>query len=506
MSYARAYLGQATPPALPPALPSANPAAGDVAPPPAVALLTPAVTAGLQDAVRAGLAPVPPQAPFSIIPSECKNLAKVRTAPNPVPAGQTVVMAYPMVTLTDEQVGKVLAQITDSAGQPGPALVENVARWKVDRSVPVPSFVASGWMRDTESDQTKTRGVLWLAMSWPASVSFSDAGDRGLNGVMKAAITKAGVSPGAPLMNASWSPVKGNGSLVVCDDTSDQALEAAALQSAVGVTLMAELLARVFGLRSGSKLTANANALSQTFQRGAASCVAALQTLNQVPAMAAQADAMATAALSGLGQDGTTPPPPAPVVQTEVERRMAIMNQLRSALLQAKANILAGTAAAGTVAEWAAREGQPDANLAKTIRDTVVKDVEAELAAIQLAPGREYRKCIIYTQAQRLLDGMLTGIATSMAAGSQAAAALLANREAIAAAMTTLDAAVARVDYAISQLPLSWLEKDLLGVPMYAWLGGGAVLLIGGALVVRAVRKRKTVTPNRRRLTSRRRR
>jgi hypothetical protein len=74
--------------------------------------------------------------------------------------------------------------------------------------------------------------------------------------------------------------------------------------------------------------------------------------------------------------------------------------------------------------------------------------------------------------------------------------------------VAAIDAAVAKLDYTVSQLQIEWWKRDLMGVPVYYWMGGGAlIVLVGVGFKVRSIRKKRAaaaggaVTKNRRRLS-----
>lgn len=441
---------------------------------PAARLITPELRSQIGNVANSGRNV--PSAPFNIVPPECASVVPPTPATQ-VAAGQVAVFAFPFVKLSDSQIQQLL-DLVYGGGQGGDALVTAIGTGSV------PNFVASGWIADTDGNAEKTRGAIWLAFGWPSPMTGNAAKVFAQN-VIRDALKRMGIDVNdarGPMMN-----VRQQGVPIIAQGTSDQQLTMAAMSSATGVILAMEALAIIFtagGAQQFKNLTVSVPQTREfvsTIQALANCAAAAGQALGAVQA----ADVAAQAALG------------APVDQAA--QNAAALGQVKAQLVDMKTKILAGPAAAMRMTEYVAAENDPNGNLASQIRNQIVSNIRDELNKIDIGLGREFRKCAYYGWGQRSLNSQLSTLGANFAQGAAMANAILTQREQLGQLVEALDAAIANVEKAISQLPLSWLERDLAGVPVYLWLGGTMFVVIGGALAVKKLRKPKAPTPNRRR-------
>jgi hypothetical protein len=140
-------------------------------------------------------------------------------------------------------------------------------------------------------------------------------------------------------------------------------------------------------------------------------------------------------------------------------------------------------------------------DLIKAIRDEVVRGVESKVTG---QPGfvREVAKCQYLAAAQVTLRADISRLEGSLNSSLENALALIASPDQIGQAMALLAELNVRIDKALEQLPLSWLEREWNGMPLWTWLAGGGVVFLGGALFIRSRRKSSVAAPvskNRRR-------
>ena len=426
--------------------------------------------------------------PFQLIPPECAKIAAPKPVVGTVGANVPVVVAYPLVTLTDSQVASFLGHVYGDGGG-GDSLIEVLSQWKAAKTIAeFPTLVASGWMRDTVSNQAKTRGVLWLAFAFPVATSAATI-QRLVKAITLNALTKMGATTGIP--SAGAVP----GGAVAADGTSDQALQGAAMASAMTVVVLAEVFARIIGARTA--VYKDAKTITQVFDTTVNKAVLAVDLLAAAPSALGQVDSVVAQAMAAPADQAAT------VLTT--------LQQTREALQRMKADIIAGVEAVPALEMEIANNDDPNGALAMRIRNEIVSDAQAEINKIDVSIGREWRKCTLYTLAQKQLDGYLRTVSDGFARGAVAASTLRNNTDAIAQVLAGIDVAIEKIRVAEQQVPLSWIERDFAGAPTYVWLGGGAVLFIGFIAVARHLKKKRraaaavapAVTKNRRRRRSR---
>jgi hypothetical protein len=442
---------------------------------------------------------------INIIPASCALFRAGSGHAEDAAANQVVVMSWPFVTLDDAAVQRVLDGVY-GAGAGG----EAVLRAAVESQSPPaasgaavqsisapPNFIASGWMPEPAGEKVangrRSRGTLWLAFGWPVAVNARASRNFGLR--VLSSLTGIPIkSPGSGSEGFNALDGIGTGGIPqVAVDKSDVGLQGAAIQSA----LIAIAVILSIGVLLGAGPFAKAVATAQTtrqFKDAVAKLRAALQAMQNMPSLVQQAETAVAVA-----RDAT-----AETCEAATAGAGAAVRQLTTA----KEQILAANAAAQLVVEYALSEANPDGSkIVREIRDQVLATLNASLAVSPLlAVAKEYVRCLAFQAAQRSLESQLRGIASEFATGQSMASAVLGGGAALSAAVAQADAAIAAVEAAREKFCPAWYMKELLGLPTYAWLGGGATVLIGGALVIKARRKRAAAPkPNRhRRRTSRR--
>jgi hypothetical protein len=217
--------------------------------------------------------------------------------------------------------------------------------------------------------------------------------------------------------------------------------------------------------------------MTSGFKALANSVVKAAQNVAAVPGALAQVDSIVAAALRA----------PSDQAQQTVQQ----LAQLRSQLTTARAEIVTGVGNIPALQTEVAAKDDPNGSFAKKIRNEVLADVQSEISKINIGVAREYRRCMYFSVAQRSLDGFLRSVAAAFERGEAAASALSNNSDAINQALAGIDAAVAKLQKAEQQVPLSWFMREFHGMPRWAWMAGGTFIFVGGAVAVRLVKKRR---------------
>ena len=399
--------------------------------------------------------------PFIIVPPECALMKQPVAAPNPVPAGMSVAVAVPLVAISDAQAAQAL-ELLYGGGKGGQSLIEEVAKYKLSGAIQaVPTLVTSGWMKDPSGGAAS--GTLWVGLQFSAAVPLNTV-TRLVTSIVKSAYGKVG----APTVFVPGFPVAVSGD-------SDQAFQAAATASAVSLVVTVEALASLVGGRAA--ITRDAKAMTSGFEALANSVVKAAQNVAAVPGALAQVDSIVSAALRA----------PSDQAQQTVQQ----LAQLRSQLTTARSEIVTGVSNIPALQTEVAAKDDPNGSFAKKIRDEVLADVQSEIAKINIGVAREYRRCMYFSVAQRSLDGFLRSVAAAFERGEAAASALSNNSDAINQALAGIDAAVAKLQKAEQQVPLSWFMREFHGMPRWAWMAGGTFIFVGGAVAVRLVKKRR---------------
>jgi hypothetical protein len=439
----------------------------------------------------------------------------VQVAGANIPAGALAVFSWPFVTLSDEQVRQALDAIVGTGGTGGgPAVLAGLTsvagmtmttttsqttqvttqELQARAASMTPSFLMAGFIRDSEVNQSVTRGYIWLAASWSSAMTQLQAG-RILGAVVAAAVPAGSMYPRLPLPGAGKvSAVKSVA--VLAENDSDVAVEDAAKKSVLALAQAVTAIGTVFAnaLSGGRKVSLDAararTDLRTTYQlmTDAAAC------LQAAPAMAGGVEGLVKAALSAPQEGAAT----AAATLLEMKKRLT---RCRTKLVEA------GTAAP-RVLEMCAREQDPSTSgIAKSIRDQIVSAARSYIdKRDKPTVVREFATCSLWNAAQAQLDRELRGLNEEISITCQLATLLTENATSVAALVAAIDAAIVVLDFGLSQLQLSWWTRDLWGAPVYVWLGGaGLIALVGAGFGIRAIKRRKaaaaaaTVKKNRRR-------
>jgi hypothetical protein len=270
---------------------------------------------------------------------------------------------------------------------------------------------------------------------------------------------------------------------MVASGDSDQELQAAATKSAVAQFSVASILGVLLG--AVNNMTRPASLSTGRVVSASADVNNAVGIISRINEVAAQVDAAASTALA------------APPEQAQ---------QMQQALLGAKAQIATFRETiqrAVTVAPQIrdqATSGRSD--LIRVIRDQVVSGVESKVTG---QPGfiREVAKCQYLSAAERYLRSDITKLEEALNSSLGNALALIASPDQVMQAMVLLAELDLRLDKALEQLPLSWLERNWNGMPVWSWMVGGGAVFLGGAALIRYRRKKSSapapVSKNRRR-------
>lgn len=412
----------------------------------------------------------PPVDPLNIVPAECAAFERAAIAPNPVPSQTTVVTSWPLTTATDDQVQVWFGQVLGTpAGAGGPALVTAVSRLPEGTTL---VSAGAGFMRDPDATGTGPNGMLWLALSFSGPVSLVN-----VQRVMRDVMMQALLAPNGPKVGSPRTTAP-----VVSSGDSDQDFQAAATKSALNQLAVAS----VFGVLLGAtrNMTRPASLATSAIVSSANDVNSAVGIISRINEVATQVDAAVSTALAAPEDQATA---------------------MQQALMSAKAQVgsfgqtIQRAVTAAPQIRDLATSGRGD--LIKAIRDEVVRGVESKVTG---QPGfvREVAKCQYLAAAQVTLRADISRLEGSLNSSLENALALIASPDQIAQATALLAELNTRIDKALEQLPLSWLEREWNGMPLWTWLAGGGVVFLGGALFIRSRKKSSAAAPvskNRRR-------
>jgi hypothetical protein len=279
---------------------------------------------------------------------------------------------------------------------------------------------------------------------------------------------------------------------VAADNETDVALEDAAKKSVVAVAQAAVAIAG--GLMGNLTVSFPASRARTEISSAANLMTNALACLQAAPAAVQQVDALTAQALA----QPVEAQPAAGAVLLGVKRR----------LLACKESLVTGASRSPALLQMCALEASPETSqIAKALRDQIVADASSKLASYAKVPSvaRKFAMASLWSRAQVQLDGALRGLNEQVQGLCSVANVLVNNASSIEALVAAIDAAVAKLDYTVTQLQIDWWKRDLMGVPVYYWIGGGTLIaLVGVGLKVRSIRKKRAaaggaVTKNRRR-------
>lgn len=437
--------------------------------------------------------------PFRILPPECERVPEIVAGIYPtVAARQTVVVAWPLVTLTDEQIRAsldaivasgapgggpaVLAGLSTMAGaatssttsQSGQVTPEQVKSRAIAMS---PVFLAAGFIRDAEVTQSVTRGYLWLAATWTSPMHVAEAKQL-LKAIVRASVPatalwrQAGMQPGKIKDDFMGMPIES-------PNESDAALETAAKESVVGIVQAANALAEVLATVLGSRtVSSSAVAMRNEFRTVANKMTNSAVAVDTIRALAPR---VASDTVSALSQ------PP----EAQASAGAALL-EARRTLEASKRALLTGMQDARPVLATCAEEQSDRSPLAKRLRDAVYDAARSTIDRRDTPTvAREYAKCSLWRRAQRQLDTELRGLSAEIQGACLIANGLVNNAAELASLISAADAAIGQIDYTVDQLRMDWWQRNYMGVPVMYWIAGGAVAVVGGGIAIRTIRRRR---------------
>lgn len=249
-------------------------------------------------------------------------------------------------------------------------------------------------------------------------------------------------------------------------------------------------------------------AVAPLFIPGEREVFAAVSALGGVADLGTLPGMLATATSSMLAEAEAAKTQP----QTDGDKTCADilsrLNTMRDALaadIGGKVSTLAAGTAALPGAQAAASAYAGNARATETRTRQLVQDkinvVESKPGFLRLTDGEKRAvHCIMLNRAAPVVaqntavaQPRVDAIASISAADFPAscASASAAYEAALAQANSVINDAIAKVEAIRKQIALEWYARDFHGFPVWMWGAGGAVLLVGGAVAVRVMRKKK---------------
>ena len=292
-----------------------------------------------------------------------------------------------------------------------------------------PSFLAAGFIRDAEADQSVTRGYLWLAASWPAATDALLA-VRILKAILVAAIPAGSFWTQGTM--AAGKVRQHNGPLVASSNESDVELESAANESVVGLVQAASGLAAIVTTALGNRgvLSSAASALRNETANTANKMRLSISAVGTARAIVARVPAECAAALA---------------LPAEAQAAAGVgLAEMRRVLESSKASILSGMQDARPTLEMCAQEQSDGSSIAKRIRDAVHESARASIDKRSVPTiAREYAKCVLWRRAQLQLDAELRGLSAEIQESCLIASGLVNGSAELAMLVVAIDAGAA---------------------------------------------------------------
>jgi hypothetical protein len=503
----------------------------------ATAAIRPELAAGVRDVARSGGAVALPQLSpgavqavaaaqaMSLEPWYCDAVMRTPFMPLPpeVPAGSVGVVAFPVVRFAGsaskiEQYLDLFIAPTVTAGAPpaptgalipspvlttamlpGPAL----ARWSTQYASGSPAapadrrmalrYFACGWVPETGTRAT-SRGLLWFA------VAFDRAVDGVRMGQLLAALPRAASDLGAgqtvgghelvdPITRQAlqgFAPsalsdieVTTLGLTQLASSRDNAAVLAAVYASALSTAHLAGGLNTIFNPAEGQR---EAVTISRQIGESARKSREAHEIVQGLPEIETAVDTAIAQALGGPPVEG-----------------QGVIDRAEAAVRTALAKLEEGVRSAPSTIELAARaDSELKPAIERMIREGADR-VAASSNALSFSLMKSYAVCSAYRSAAGLIERIKMQMDADIASSVEPARAILADRDRVTTAFTRLGRLLEKLTVAKEQLPLEWFQRTRYGLPVWGWGAAGAAVLVGGALTVRLLRKRKRVSPNRRR-------
>jgi hypothetical protein len=173
---------------------------------------------------------------------------------------------------------------------------------------------------------------------------------------------------------------------------------------------------------------------------------------------------------------------------------LARLATMRSALEGAVAALSAGVAALPG-AQAAASAANARTAIQQLVQDKI-NLVESKPAFTRLTPGEQYavhcnllNQAAPYIAARGAVAQPRVDLLVSIPPADFAAAAASASA-AYGQALASIADTTAKVEAVRAQIALDWYLRNFHGLPVWAWGAGGAVVLLGGALVVKKMKSK----------------
>lgn len=427
---------------------------------------TPWEIGGAGGGVRGG---ADPRDTMGLVPPECASLQRYSLPPDTIQPSQVLVTIFPFVKASPSKMPAVLAQITGPRGEGGPVLVRFVERLRARAGAGI-TFVSAGWMRDEASVQSTTKGLIWVALR-PKNAQPRGTMARDAKMLVEEAFRAEGLSADARSpsasrdidMAATWSALS--------PGTSDEELLRAVYRAAGGAASFAAFV-RYVG--AAARMGRQAATLKAAFAQQTQQVQSAMALVQGIGSIATQVRNLISQAMA--------------LPKSEQAQAITLLDTGKATVDQAKSLI---RTAVGIAPAFVAQATVQREEVIRAVRIAVLNVADADIrrgSPFELA--REYLRCSLLARAKPAVDDAMAAVETALEQGSMAAQWLVNNAPAIDAAMAVLDALSAELEEAYAQVPLGWLMRKRWGLPTWGWLGLGGGAFIGGAFVVRGLKKK----------------
>ena len=401
-----------------------------------------------------------------IVPSTCAALKTFTRPPSTIKDGQVLVVTYTLVKASPEKVAQALALILGPNGGGGPVLIDYLSRSTTGLAY---KFVAGGFWEDTKSDQSLTRGTIWLALSPKGNRGLQALKNDATNMLLEAG-RRVGIRTSKTVSNSDINFIMSHAALA--SGRSDDQLKQAAYEAASAGGQFAALVSYAV---SGAAVGRTAATLSTGFETRAQKMLLAQQTVEHVDEVVSQIDGRISAALDMPKDQNAQAVAMLDQARVQVEQLIQVVDESVRAIPQFLG---------------AAVQSQQE-RILNDVRRAILSRAESEIRRKHnLEIAREYARCWTLQRAATEVTGAVTRVQAAIAQGAQAAQWLRSRPHAVEDALKELNEAKERIMDAYNQLPLGWLLRRYWFMPGWAWLTVGGVGVIGGAFGIRAVRKR----------------
>lgn len=438
-----------------------------------------------QTAISAS-APAPrPPATDPFFPPSCAHLKRYRLPPSTIQADTIVVKAWPFTKASATQVNAMLDYLTkpvrgrDEVRQARnlrafPAVINQAWMRGLNYSGGSPTSArllrvfSAGWIPDTESNQSVTRGTFWIAFSLGAPRSRGWY-DQQMRAFKRQAMQAAGIiSP--TLQNTLMPNVSGLAMAEGGYNVTSEQLREGAYKSALSSGEFGAFIRTTFTM---PRIAKTSSQIAQPIEARAKKVRDAMSAVNQVGNIASGVGAV-------IGQAHANP---------DVAAGVQMLVATRREVENVKAMIVAGVEAVpGVIAD-----GQRiESDILRQMRSQILAAAEASIRrGIGFSIARDYVRCWTLQQARRSLGRQIDSLLGILAAGIAAAQQLKANMGLVRQRLGELQEIIERLKKEERELPLSPWQRTTMGLPNWSWAALGAVAFVGGAFGLRRLRKKK---------------